>query len=215
MINTKLLKVLADGEFHSGEELGTVMGVSRAAVWKQLQKLEDLQLTLESQKGRGYRLSGGLDLLDIEQIRAALPTGARGVADRITILPQIESTNSEATQRILAGDAHGICVVAEQQTAGRGRRGRQWLSPFARNLYFSVVWEFSSGAAAPEGLSLGVGVAVARALKRLGVSSPSLKWPNAVLLEERKVAAILLEIAEDPAGICQVIIGIGLNGRKI
>lgn len=205
--------MLADGAFHSGEELGAAMGVSRAAVWKQLQKLEELQLTLESQKGRGYRIEGGLDLLSLEAIRSALPEQSRHIVDRLTILPQTESTNTEAAQRILSGDAHGICLVAEQQTAGRGRRGRQWLSPFARNLYFSVVWEFSSGAAALEGLSLCVGVAVARALRRLGAESPSLKWPNDVLLDGRKIAGILLEMQGDPAGICQVIIGVGLNVR--
>lgn len=213
LINTTLLDVLADGEFHSGEELGAALGVSRAAVWKQLQKLEELQLTLESQKGKGYRLCGGLDLLAADRLSSALPADMRGLAHRLTILPQTESTNADAAQRILAGNSHGVCIAAEQQTAGRGRRGRQWLSPFAKNLYFSVIWEFSSGAAALEGLSLCVGVAVARALKHLGAESPSLKWPNDVLLNGRKVAGILLEMQGDPAGICQVIIGIGLNVR--
>lgn len=103
--------------------------------------------------------------------------------------------------------------MAEQQTAGRGRRGRQWISPFGANLYLSCVWEFFDGAAALEGLSLATGVAVAEALDTLGVSGISLKWPNDVLLSESKLAGILLEMTGDPSGRCQVVLGIGVNHR--
>lgn len=210
-MNEALIQLLADGQFHSGEELGELLGVSRAAVWKQLQKLAPLGLELESVKGRGYRLPGGLELFDPEKIAAALPDNRKALAATLEIFPRTESTNNEAARRILQGGAHRYCCVAEQQLAGRGRRGRPWLSPFGRNLYFSKVWEFDDGAAALSGLSLSVGLAVLRALQGLGVSGLGLKWPNDVLLDGRKLAGILLEMQGDPAGQCQVVIGIGVN----
>ena len=100
---------------------------------------------------------------------------------------------------------------AEQQSAGRGRRGRQWVSPFASNLYLSLLWEFEQGAAALEGLSLAVGVAAVRALTACGVSGVALKWPNDVLAAGRKLGGILIEISGDATGSCQVVIGIGIN----
>ncbi|MBD2859312.1 bifunctional biotin--[acetyl-CoA-carboxylase] ligase/biotin operon repressor BirA [Spongiibacter sp. KMU-158] len=206
-----LIALLADGEFHSGEELGEVLGVSRTAVWKQLQKLSALGLELESVKGRGYRLEGGLELFSPAALRSFLPEGKSGLVDQLNIFLQTDSTNSEAAKQIAKASAHGYCCVAEQQTAGRGRRGRQWLSPFGRNLYLSKVWEFEHGASALEGLSLSVGLAVLRALRGLGVSDLGLKWPNDILLGGKKLAGILLEMQGDPAGVCQVIIGIGVN----
>lgn len=207
----KILHILADGEYHSGEELGAVLGVSRAAVWKQLQKLEALNVRLESQRGRGYRIKGGLSLLSREAVVAQVGEAARPYAEALEIVDALDSTNGLAIERIAKGDAHGYCCTAEVQRSGRGRRGRSWLSPFARNLYFSMVWQFHSGAAALEGLSLCVGVAIARALKRAQVAPIALKWPNDVLLDGRKLAGILLEMQGDPAGICQVVIGVGIN----
>ncbi len=121
------------------------------------------------------------------------------------------STNAEAMQRAEQGGAAGLVCTAEQQTAGRGRRGRQWVSPFASNLYLSLVWEFNQGAAALEGMSLAVGVAVARALATCGIPPVQLKWPNDVLFEGSKLGGILLEMTGDAAGACQVVVGVGLN----
>lgn len=213
LASEQLLTILADGDFHSGEELGQALGVSRAAVWKQLQKLEELNLDVEAQKGRGYRLVGGLDLLRRERIASHASAALQPAIAQMDIFDVLDSTNLQAAKRIASGPAHQYCCIAEQQTAGRGRRGRQWLSPFGRSLYCSLVWEFSSGAAALEGLSLCVGVAVTNALATAGVEGISLKWPNDVLLEGRKLGGILLEMQGDPAGVCQVIIGIGLNIR--
>ncbi len=212
MLSTeKILQVLADGEFHSGEELGAALGVSRAAVWKQLQKLEALNIELESQKGRGYRIVGGLNLLSRDAVLASSGEASRPFIESMDIFNELASTNEVALARIAEGDAHGYCCTAELQLSGRGRRGRQWVSPFARNLYFSMVWQFHSGASALEGLSLCVGVAVARALKNAGVDGVALKWPNDILLDGRKLAGILLEMQGDPAGLCQVVIGVGVN----
>jgi len=209
-LNWQLLQVLADGEFHSGEELGEQLSISRAAVWKQLQKIEEeLSLRFESIKGTGYRLQGGLELLSVERIRT-IASPARPFA--LHIIEQVDSTNRLAAEFAAAGASSGFAVLAEQQLAGRGRRGRPWISPFARNIYCSLVWIFDSGIAALEGLSLVVGVAVVRALRASGIENAELKWPNDVLHDQRKLAGILLEMTTaDVDGRCQVVIGVGIN----
>jgi BirA family biotin operon repressor/biotin-[acetyl-CoA-carboxylase] ligase len=152
-----------------------------------------------------------LELLDRSVLQDALTAQTRGLVTELQILDQIDSTNRLALSRAQEGAGCGAVFVAEQQSAGRGRRGRRWVSPFGRNIYCSVLWEFDGGAAALEGLSLAVGVAVARALRAAGVESVGLKWPNDVVWGGRKLAGILLEMAGDAAGRCQVVIGIGIN----
>ena len=169
MPTTTLLPLLADGEFHSGQDCADQLGISRTAVWKQLRRLADHGLELESVRGRGYRIPGGLELLDSDAVRKQLAPGAAPLLDELAIHPTIDSTNAEALRRVEAGAGRGLVCTAEQQLAGRGRRGRPWVSPFGRNLYVSLVWEFTGGAAAIEGLSLATGVAVARALADCGL----------------------------------------------
>lgn len=206
-----LLKVLADGEFHSGEHLGESLGVSRTAVWKKLKKLEDIGLHLESVTGKGYRLSGGLDLLSEEAVSNTLVPDAAALLSELSLEGIVDSTNSVAMAKAVQGGSSGYVVAAEQQTAGRGRRGRVWQSPFAKNLYFSVNWNFSGGAAALEGLSLVVALALIRSLNSLGLSGLTVKWPNDLLCDGKKLAGILLEMTGDAAGSCAVVIGIGVN----
>ncbi len=208
-----LIKHLADGGFHAGDELGALLGVSRAAVWKQIQKLQALGLDVQSVKGKGYRLSQPLELLDEGHIRRLLDPDVQHYMTALHTLFQTTSTNDVAMSSIASGAGSGFVCIAEQQTAGRGRRGRQWISPFGTNLYLSCVWTFYSGAAALEGLSLAAGVAVADALSKLGVADIQLKWPNDVLCHGAKLAGILLEMTGDPAGRCHVVLGIGINHR--
>lgn len=211
MPNTTLLSLLAAGEYVSGQELANVLGVSRTAVWKQLNKLAEFDLEVESVKGRGYRIAGGIDLLDEGAVTSAMGPQSRGLLSRLDIHDTIGSTNAEAMARIAAGCGSGYVCTAEQQSAGRGRRGRQWVSPYARNLYLSAIWEYSQGAAVLEGMSLAVGVAVARALASCGLPPVQLKWPNDVLYQGAKLGGILLEMTGDASGACQVVVGIGLN----
>ncbi len=208
---SSLLEILADGEFHSGEELGACLGVSRTAVWKQLKKLQGLGIDHYSVKGRGYRIPGGLDLLDEEKLSAGLHGDVASKLQTISLQLSIDSTNLMAMQGVLEGKGQGYLYLAERQTAGKGRRGRSWVSPFARNLYFSLTWTFSQGAAALEGLSLAVGLAIARGLDDAGVAGVKLKWPNDVLCGDKKLAGILLEMTGDASGLCQVVIGVGIN----
>ncbi len=200
-----IVKRLADGKFHSGEELGGLLGVSRAAVWKHLQKLENFGVVLSSVKGRGYCIHGGLDLLDQNFIKTNLESP---LALDIHVFPQIDSTNSFLMRQ--DNPAMKACF-AEFQSAGRGRRGRSWISPMAQNIYCSIGWGFEGGVAVVDGLSLAIGLATVRTLKKFGLSGLTLKWPNDVLYQNKKLAGILIEMTGDPAGYCQIVIGVGLN----
>ena len=207
----KILDILKDGQFHSGESLGEALGCSRTAVWKQLQKLESLGLSIESIKGTGYRVAGGFELLDAELMLSQIDSLATAQIANLEIFKSIDSTNKYAREKAETQPSSGSVILAEQQTAGRGRRGKTWVSPFAANIYLSIVWDFEQGAQALEGLSLAVGVAVKRALNAHGVESVQLKWPNDIYVDGQKLGGILLEMIGDPAGHCSVIIGVGIN----
>ena len=206
-----ILDILKDGNFHSGESLGEALGCSRTAVWKQLQKLEILGLDIESIKGTGYRVAGGFELLEPQLIKSKLTEMAVAELGDLEVFKSIDSTNKYAREKAEQAPASGSVVLAEQQSAGRGRRGKTWVSPFAANIYLSIVWDFEQGAQALEGLSLAVGVAVKRALNAQGVNGVQLKWPNDIYVEGQKLGGILLEMIGDPAGQCSVIVGVGIN----
>lgn len=205
-----LLHCLADGEYHSGQDIGRELGVSRAAIWKQMQVIKDLGVDIEAVTGRGYCIPGGLDLLDKERIVAALDGLAVPLAASLEVKFSTGSTNTDALACAEAG-ATRCLVIAEHQQAGRGRRGREWVSPFGHNVYMSLLWTFQSGIAALEGLSLVCAIAVRRTLLALGMGGVKLKWPNDVYLDSRKVAGILLEVRGDISGPCQLVIGLGVN----
>lgn len=207
-----VLPLLADGDFHSGERLGEALGVSRAAVWKHLQKLSDLGLTVESVRGKGYRLAGGLELLDALLIRQGLSEAAVVCVEALDVFEQLASTNVAAADYSLGSSSRGYVCLAEHQLRGRGRRGRQWVSPYGCNIYLSIAWQFE-GAAQLEGLSLAVGAVIAQTLKQLGVAEVQLKWPNDILLNGKKLGGVLLEMSGDPSDICKVVVGVGLNVR--
>jgi BirA family biotin operon repressor/biotin-[acetyl-CoA-carboxylase] ligase len=203
-----LLKLLKDGRFHSGQALGAALGVSRSAVWKQLQQIEaEFDVSIHKVRGRGYQLATPLRFLDATEIAAQ----TSGTCWPVYVHDSIDSTNAEALRLIEAGAQAPLLVTAERQTAGRGRRGRKWVSPFAQNLYYSLVLRIDGGMRQIEGLSLVVGLAVMHALREAGVSTAGLKWPNDLLVGERKIAGILLELVGDPADVCHVVLGIGIN----
>lgn len=204
-----LLKLLKDGKFHSGQDLGAALGISRSAVWKQLQQLQaELNLPIHKVRGRGYQLAAPVELLDAELIKAAASPALRWP---VTVLEDIDSTNAEALRLLDQGRQAPYLLLAERQTAGRGRRGRTWVSPFGENLYYSLLLRIEGGMRQVEGLSLVVGLAVVHTLRELGITKAGLKWPNDVLAEQRKLAGILLELVGDPADVCHVVIGIGIN----
>jgi BirA family biotin operon repressor/biotin-[acetyl-CoA-carboxylase] ligase len=212
MILENLLRVLADGTFHSGSELGRSLGISRSAVWKHMQRLQELGVEVYSVKGRGYRIPGGLDLLELSRLQQLLPEAVRTRLGQLALSIETDSTNTQALAAMQNGVDTGL-FAAEFQHAGRGRRGRQWISPLGSSLCFSLAWRFNSGAAALEGLSLAVGLALRQALARVGLAGIGLKWPNDLLVNDAKLGGILIELSGDAAGECQVAIGVGLNVR--
>lgn len=203
-----VLRLLQDGEYHSGEVIGSVLGLSRAAVWKRLQSLEsELGLVIHRIRGRGYRLQAPISLLDCSR----LENDCRDAGWAFSCFESIDSTNAEVLRRLAANDPAPLLVVAEKQDGGRGRRGRSWISPYAANLYYSLGLRLEGGSFPLEGLSLSVGLAVLRTLEEVGCAGSGLKWPNDLLVGGRKIAGILLELAGDPSDDCQVVIGIGVN----
>lgn len=204
-----LLELLKDGRFHSGQALGESLGVSRSAIWKQLQLLEvELGLVIHKVRGRGYQLASPITLLNEAEI--ARHSSSIKAWD-VRVFDSIDSTNAEALRSIEQGGVAPILVLAERQTAGRGRRGRKWVSPFAENIYYSLVLRIDGGMRQLEGLSLVVGLAVMHTLREHGIPGAGLKWPNDVLVGRKKVAGILLELVGDPADVCHVVLGVGIN----
>lgn len=206
-----VLKRFADGEFHSGEALARALGVSRGSIWQAVRELEAAGLEVYCVRGRGYRLRERLSLLDAAEVRRHL--GVRAADFSLEIAAAVDSTNTLAMQRALAGAPGATVVAAELQTAGRGRLGRAWHSGPGGALTFSMVWRFSRGAGFLSGLSLAVGVALVRALDRLGVPGTTLKWPNDILWNGHKLAGILIEMQGDALGPSLAVIGIGVNVR--
>ncbi len=211
-----LLEILADGKFHSGNEMGQELGVSRAAIWKTLQKVRKTGIDIHSVKGKGYRLGRKLELLKQDLILKELSETDIAALQQLEILLSVDSTNNLAMRKLQEAnlnlqDGRVYICLSEQQTDGKGRRGRVWQSPFGCNIYFSLIREFDSGVARLEGLSLAVAVATVRAMEECGISGVAVKWPNDLLWQSRKLGGILLEMKGDVAGVCQVIIGIGIN----
>jgi len=204
-----LLRLLADGEFHSGEKLAQLLGVSRASVHNALSGMEHYGLTLYSVRGRGYCLARAPQWLDAAQVAAHLAAQANRF--QIEIMESAPSSNTLLLQRAAQGAASGKVLAMEWQSGGRGRLGRQWHSGLGNALTFSLLWRFDCGLAGLSGLSLATGVALMRALKTSGVNGAQLKWPNDVLAAGGKVAGILIEAQGDMLGPTAVVIGIGIN----
>jgi len=210
-LRRRLLHLLSDGQFHSGEALGATLGVSRMAVWKHLQALRELGIDFDIVRGRGYRLPAPVELLDDAAILAGAGTETRAALAGVDVLLDIDSTNNRLREQALLGAPAGSVCLAEMQHAGRGRRGRRWVSPFAANLYLSLLWRSAAGAAGLGGLSLVAGIAVLRCLREFGVDSAGLKWPNDILADSAKLAGILIDVVGESSGPCAVIIGVGIN----
>jgi BirA family biotin operon repressor/biotin-[acetyl-CoA-carboxylase] ligase len=212
-----LLRQLADGEFHSGEDLAEKVGLTRARVSQVLKDAGTAGLALERVKGRGYRLLEAPEFLDAKKVRSLLIelSEARGMPlpGPVEVVDQIESTSSELMRRAQRRDVHRVALAAEWQSAGRGRRGRAWTAIAGGSLTFSLGWKFEQGAGFLAGLSLAVGVAVVRALEAEGFKDVALKWPNDLIHRHLKVGGILIELNGDALGPTTTVIGVGLNVR--
>ena len=201
-----LLKLLADGEFHSGEKIGQLLGVSRTSVNNYIKGLQGIGLDIYKVTGKGYRSAVPIELLNADKIR--------GLSKKQTVHVEqiLDSTNQWLLERIPDLE-NGQSCISEYQLAGRGRRGRTWVSPFASHLYFSLYWRFESGIDKVSGLSLLVGVATVNALEKIGIQGVSLKWPNDIYYQGKKLAGILIELNAQATAACHCVIGIGINVR--
>lgn len=199
-----LMSILADGQFHSGEQLGDSLGMSRAAINKHIQTLRDWGVDVFTVPGKGYSLPEPVQLLDEEVIRNQVQKGS------VAVLPVIDSTNQYLLDRLSSLQSGDACI-AEYQQAGRGRRGRKWFSPFGANLYLSMYWRLEEGPAAAIGLSLVIGIVMAEVLHDLGADQVRVKWPNDLYLQDRKLAGILVELTGKTGDAAQIVIGAGIN----
>ncbi|AIR69732.1 bifunctional biotin--[acetyl-CoA-carboxylase] ligase/biotin operon repressor BirA [Dickeya fangzhongdai] len=202
----KLISILSDGEFYSGEYLGELMGMSRAAINKHIQTIREWGLDVFTVTGKGYALSAPIQLLDAEKIRSQIQTG------NIAVLPVIDSTNQYLLDRLDSVSSGDACI-AEYQQAGRGRRGRKWFSPFGSNLYLSLYWRLEQGPAAAVGVSLVIGIIMAEVLHHLGAEGVRVKWPNDLYLNDKKLAGILVELNGRTGDAAHLVIGAGINLR--
>jgi BirA family biotin operon repressor/biotin-[acetyl-CoA-carboxylase] ligase len=208
MNDRDLLAALAAGPT-SGEALAARLGISRSAVHKRIESLREAGIGVDAQAGRGYELRAPCDLLDAEAIRARLTEPARALLATLEVEWIVDSSNSVLLRR--EGVADGAeALLVEGQSGGRGRRGREWRSPLASNLYLSLARRYAGGLARFGGLSLAAGVAVAEALHSLDVAV-QLKWPNDLVVDGRKLGGLLVEGGGEHAGPARAVVGLGLN----
>lgn len=212
MIDREILDLLSKKAI-SGVALAEKMGVSRSAVWKRIQHLRDDGFEIETKPGQGYFLTSPVEWLDREWICSHLNAEAKKLLGDFQVAEKIDSTNSWAKSSLKQKAGTDI-FLAEQQTAGRGRMGRQWTSPMAANIYLSIRRRFNKGLPALSGLSLVVGVIVAKSLRAGGFSGIGLKWPNDIhATGHRKCGGILIEVSGEANAEISAVIGIGLNIR--
>lgn len=203
-IPLQLIDILADAQIHSGEQLGDKLGMSRAAINKHIKTLRSWGLSIETVTSKGYKLPYQINLLNKDSIK-------QHVKDvNIIVEPVIDSTNQYMLERIPSLISGDTCL-AEYQSAGRGRRGRQWISPFGCNLYLSMYWKLDQGPAAAVGLSLVVGIVIAETLNKISKEKVKVKWPNDLYMNDKKLAGILVELTGKTGDAAHIIIGIGIN----
>ncbi|KGA58950.1 bifunctional biotin--[acetyl-CoA-carboxylase] ligase/biotin operon repressor BirA [Proteus vulgaris] len=199
-----LIALLADGNIHSGEQLGESLGMSRAGINKHIQTLRSWGIDVQTVVGKGYQLDAPMNLLNADIVNQNIK------GNPANVIPVIDSTNQYLMQRISELTSGDVCI-AEYQSAGRGRRGRKWISPFGRNLYLSMYWKLEQGPAAAIGLSLVVGVIMAEVLQKLGAEGVKVKWPNDLYLNDKKLSGILVELTGKTGDVAHIITGIGIN----
>jgi BirA family biotin operon repressor/biotin-[acetyl-CoA-carboxylase] ligase len=205
-----VLKALADGRFHSGEAIARDLGCSRTLVWQAVHAIENtFGLPVYSVRGQGYKLAQPFDWLDVAAIRTGLSAESAEVWT-VAVANQVDSTNTQLLAHANSDGLHGLVLATELQSAGRGRQGRRWHAKLGSCLMFSILWRFNRGLAELAGLSLTVGLALARVLRRLN-APVELKWPNDLLLDGKKLAGILIELSGDALGPAVVVIGVGIN----
>ena len=203
------LRRLADGRFHSGEDIARSLHRSRASLCEALKRAPELGIEVFSVPGKGYRLAHPVEFLDREALAQRLATRQPRLS--IEIADEVDSTSTRLLEMAAQGAPSGTCLAAEWQSSGRGRRGRAWVASLGESLTFSLLWRFERGAGHLGGLSLAVGEAVARSLVQGGVERARVKWPNDVVCDFRKLAGILVETSGEMQGPSVAVVGVGVN----
>lgn len=206
-----ILKFLRDKEYVSGEVLAQKLGISRVAVWKQIQKLKDMEYKITSDQNLGYCLVSRPDLLLPQEIQRGLSTNY--VGKEIYYFPELKSTNIRAKEKALHGAeeiSEGTLIVAERQSAGKGRLGREWFSPVG-GIWFSVILYPQLSPSYISRITLMTAVAVVKSIKICTQIKSQIKWPNDILINEKKVCGILTEMSAELDIINWVVVGIGIN----
>jgi BirA family transcriptional regulator, biotin operon repressor / biotin---[acetyl-CoA-carboxylase] ligase len=214
----RIVRLLCDGEYHSGEELGKTLNITRSAIWKLVKQLSQWDLEVESRTGLGYRIPNGLKLLDIPSIQNHIEAKQLALLDKIEIFTTLPSTNdylmnkkSEPKETCAQVQFQNQACFAEMQTQGKGRLGRPWYSPFAKNIYLSLLWHFPKDISELSGLSLATATAILKTLQKFGIAEAGLKWPNDILWKNQKLAGTLIEVSGEAHDTTRTVIGIGLN----
>ncbi len=202
---------LCDGRFHSGSDLARAAGVTRSAIWKAMRQLRAMGAQVQAVTHRGYRLAAPAAPLDAAAI--SVLTGSHRATTFIEVAWSLESTNLSLLASPAPPAGQVQVLLAEHQSAGRGRRGRSWLAPLGGGLCISFSTSFAELPPDVSALSLATGVCVLRALRRLGLAPALLKWPNDIVTPDGKLGGILIELRAESGGPAQVVVGIGLNLR--
>jgi BirA family biotin operon repressor/biotin-[acetyl-CoA-carboxylase] ligase len=207
----RVFAIVADGQFHSGEDLADALGVSRGAVWKAVKSLRDLGATVHAVRNRGYRLAKSSEALAVAPILASLSDSMRGRVKSLDVAWSVDSTNTVLLARPSPPNGSSEVMLAEYQTAGRGRRGKPWVAPPGGSICMSFSWNFRDVPEDLGSLGLVIGVCELRALRALGVTHAKLKWPNDLLVEDKKLGGILIELRAESDGPAYVVVGVGVN----
>lgn len=208
----KLLLLLNSTDYKSGTELGVKLGLTRSSVWKLINQIKELGVSIESKTNSGYRFSHPIELLDKKIISKYLSTNNQYLINNMVILEDVSSTNTYLLQEPFNNEKKISICLAEAQNNGRGRLGRNWCSPFGKNLYMSIGCNFTSGVKDISGITLAIAVAVAETLN-LYIRSKDIgiKWPNDIYWQNRKLAGILSEIKGEGYSMYRIIVGVGIN----
>ena len=208
---TEVLTQLDNHQYCSGQVLAERFNVTRATIHNCIVKIEALGISIERVRGLGYRLAQPLDLLNPSDIQAKLALPVASALSDFQCLQEIDSTNRYAAELALPSAGKFSAVLAETQSAGKGRRGRQWVSPYAANIYLSVLWPLQRPMHEAGMLSSMIAISMLLALEELGVSGLGVKWPNDVYSDEKKLAGLLIECSGEINGGCRMVVGMGVN----
>ncbi|MGN0551701.1 MAG: biotin--[acetyl-CoA-carboxylase] ligase [Acutalibacteraceae bacterium] len=212
-MKTKILKYLKDsGDYVSGQQLSKMLNVSRNAIWKSINSLKNDGYIIDSVTNKGYKLISVPDILTESEIKSGLKT--RRIGNEIIALQQVDSTNEEIKRRAKQGAPHGLVCTAEEQTIGKGRLGRTWVSPPGEGIWVSVLLRLPVSPAEVSGITLAAGLAVCKAVTNVTGLSAKIKWPNDVLIDNKKVCGILTEMAAELDAVDYLVCGIGINANN-